>query len=208
MWTGPAPYKPWRGGPFRHVWDHDGGMQADIGAHVVPTVIECLGKLGEQPVEVEGESQYPPDPAYVQPFYRSTLRYADGTKLILESAVGQEGQTPITFEVAGPKGRVWVEGKSQVPMCDPPELFAEAAKLPDDPKRITTDQAFLTRDASHAERPTAETQFSAEIAIHLSNIAFRTGRKLVWDPAKQTVVGDDQAAALVNLPVRAPWRMY
>ncbi|MGD0897829.1 MAG: Gfo/Idh/MocA family oxidoreductase [Thermoguttaceae bacterium] len=208
MWCGPSPWIPWRGGPFRHLWNYDNGMQADIGAHHVPTVVECLNKFGEDPVEIVGEGHYPPDPQFIQPYYRSVLRYADGTKLVLESSLGQEGQPAIGFEIAGPKGRIYAEGQKDTPRSDPPELLAAAAKLPDEPRRISSDEAFRTRKDAYAQNPSAEVQFSAEKTIHLSNIAFRTGRKIIWDPAKQTIVGDDEAASLLNLPVRAPWRLY
>jgi len=28
-----------------------------------------------------------------------------------------------------------------------------------------------------------------------------------WDPTKETVVGDEQQAAMVQRPYRAPWRL-
>ena len=33
-------------------------------------------------------------------------------------------------------------------------------------------------------------------ACHLSAIAARLGRKIKWDPKKEKIVGDDQAAAM------------
>jgi hypothetical protein len=35
------------------------------------------------------------------------------------------------------------------------------------------------------------------ITCHLANIAMRLGRKLTWDPASETFVGDDQAYAML-----------
>ena len=40
---------------------------------------------------------------------------------------------------------------------------------------------------------------------HLGNIAIRTGRKLTWDPVKEEIVGDQEAAAMVSRPYRSPW---
>ena len=42
---------------------------------------------------------------------------------------------------------------------------------------------------------------------HLANIAFRTGRKLQFDPVKEEIVGDEEANRLVYQPMRAPWRL-
>ena len=42
---------------------------------------------------------------------------------------------------------------------------------------------------------------------HLGNVSIRTGKKLKWDPAKEEMVGDAQAAKWVNKPYRAPWKL-
>jgi predicted dehydrogenase len=210
MWCGPSPYNPWRGVQhkgFRSCWDQDGGPQADFGPHWIPTVLEILDKFGDDPIEIEGESQYPPDPEYVHGWYRSTLRYADGTQLFLESSLGREGEALPAFEVWGPKGNITVVKNNDF-RTEPAALLEAAKKLPDDPQRISTDEAFRTRNGTYAKHPDAETQFRTTKIVHLSNIAVRTGRKLVWDPQKQTIVGDEQARSLLDVPVRAPWRLY
>ena len=43
--------------------------------------------------------------------------------------------------------------------------------------------------------------------MHLANIAIRMGRTVHYDPATEQIVGDDQANRLVNIPMRAPWRL-
>jgi len=40
---------------------------------------------------------------------------------------------------------------------------------------------------------------------HLGNIAFKTGRKLVWDATKEDFVGDAQASKLLGRKARKPW---
>jgi predicted dehydrogenase len=40
---------------------------------------------------------------------------------------------------------------------------------------------------------------------HLANLSLRLGRKLCWDPAKETVVGDAEAEKWLTRPYRAPW---
>lgn len=40
---------------------------------------------------------------------------------------------------------------------------------------------------------------------HLGNIAFRTGRKIRWDPAKEQIVGDPDASRLLGRRARKPW---
>jgi hypothetical protein len=40
---------------------------------------------------------------------------------------------------------------------------------------------------------------------HLNNIVARLGRKIQWDAARETIVGDDEAAAMLSRPYRHPW---
>jgi predicted dehydrogenase len=42
-------------------------------------------------------------------------------------------------------------------------------------------------------------------ACHLANISLRTGRKIVWDEAKEQIVGDAEANAMLVRPYRSPW---
>ncbi len=42
-------------------------------------------------------------------------------------------------------------------------------------------------------------------ACHLANLSLRLGRKLRWDPARETVLADAEADALLERPYRAPW---
>jgi predicted dehydrogenase len=42
-------------------------------------------------------------------------------------------------------------------------------------------------------------------ACHLANLSLRLGRKLRWDTARETVIGDREAEAMLERPYRAPW---
>jgi hypothetical protein len=42
---------------------------------------------------------------------------------------------------------------------------------------------------------------------HLGNIAIRTGRKIIWDPAKQEIIGDAEASRRLSYTYRAPWKL-
>jgi predicted dehydrogenase len=42
-------------------------------------------------------------------------------------------------------------------------------------------------------------------ACHLANISLRLGRRIRWDPAREEIVGDAEAAGLLVRPYRAPW---
>ena len=40
---------------------------------------------------------------------------------------------------------------------------------------------------------------------HLCDIAVRLGRKITWDPKKETFVNDAEATKLMHRDMRAPW---
>ncbi len=42
---------------------------------------------------------------------------------------------------------------------------------------------------------------------HLAHIAFKLGRSLKWDPAKEVFAGDPEANRLRSRAMREPWRM-
>ena len=43
------------------------------------------------------------------------------------------------------------------------------------------------------------------IACNLANMSLRLGRSIRWDPEKEAVIGDKEAAAMCVRPYRAPW---
>jgi len=45
------------------------------------------------------------------------------------------------------------------------------------------------------------------IACHLMNIAYRTGKKFQWDPAKNAIVGGGVDASELSRSYRSPWKV-
>jgi hypothetical protein len=45
------------------------------------------------------------------------------------------------------------------------------------------------------------------VICHLANISYKVGRKLVWDPDKEVIVGDKEASELLGKKARKPWDM-
>jgi predicted dehydrogenase len=57
------------------------------------------------------------------------------------------------------------------------------------------------------KRPLCEVEdgHRVSIACHLANMSLRLGRSIRWDPDKEQVIGDKEAAAMCVRPYRAPW---
>ncbi len=47
----------------------------------------------------------------------------------------------------------------------------------------------------------------ATTVCHLGNIARWLGRKLAWDPVKETFPGDAEACRYIDRPRRKPWEL-
>ena len=50
-----------------------------------------------------------------------------------------------------------------------------------------------------------ESSHRVATACHLANLSLRLGRKLRWDAARESVIGDAEAENLLERPYRAPW---
>lgn len=57
------------------------------------------------------------------------------------------------------------------------------------------------------KKPSADVEIGhrSSIVSHLGNIAYRTGRKIRWDAAKEQIVDDAEASRLLGRPARKPW---
>jgi len=207
MWLGPAPYKPYHPhrvhGSFRGYWDYDGGGLTDMGQHWYDPVHYFLGKDGTGPVEIEAYAPWPAHPDACGLWGRLTFRFADGTTVIFKSQEWGEPEEGDHWFLEGPKGRV----KRRGGQTDPPGIWEAVDRLPEPPRLVSFGEALRTRVDGPGARPNAEEAHSSITCIHLCNIAIRLGRKIRWDPAREQVVGDEEANRLVNVPMRAPWHL-
>lgn len=63
-------------------------------------------------------------------------------------------------------------------------------------------------DCMKTRKPTInplESAIRSDTVSHLSDICVRTGRTIQWDPKKEQIVGDDEAATMLDRAMRAPW---
>ena len=47
----------------------------------------------------------------------------------------------------------------------------------------------------------------SDLVSQLSELCARTGKSLTWDPAKETIVGNDTAKKMMSRPMRGPWKL-
>lgn len=208
FWLGPAPQRPYNQKRvhynFRFFWDYSGGQMTNFGAHHIDIAQWALGMDDSGPISTEGTAEFHPEKWYeVTKACRITHTYANGIKLV----VGQ-GQKDI-------KGAVTFIGEKGTIEVDRSKIMASKKELLDEP--LASDAVRLYNSANHhanfldciksRQLPICDVEIGHRSATvcHLGNIVARLGRKIQWDPVKETIVGDDDAAAMLSRPYRQPW---
>jgi hypothetical protein len=189
LWLGPAPKRPFHSslikGGFRPYRDYSGGGMTDWGAHRFGAALFATGHHLTGPTDV-----LPPDGKDVRYL---TYDFADGMRMYHGGTgdiryVGTEGELdrgkprppkpPRASDMPTYKGRGGIFGD-----------FVHCVK--------TREKCF--RDVEVAHR--------ACTVCHLGNIAYWLKRPLKWDPAKEDIVGDPEAARWLDRPKREPWAL-
>jgi predicted dehydrogenase len=208
-WLGPAPDAPYCPARLPKTWrwikDYGGGQLMDWIGHHLDIAHWGLGLDHTGPVEVEGTGVIPSDQLWNTPTeYDCTCTYADGLVIRICSKF--------------PMGAKWVGDKGWI--------FVTRGETQADPKSLRTDKIgenethlyksdnhyanFIECVKSRKETITpAETAHRSASVGHLCTIAIYTGRKIKWDPAKEEIIGDPGATALLgpNPGYRAPWKL-
>lgn len=205
-WLGPAPKVPYNEKHvhynFRFFWDYSGGQMTNFGAHHLDIAQWGLGMDDSGPVSVEGTATYHPMKWYEVPMScEVTWTYLSGTKMICK--MGGRGGT----EFIGDKGTVYVtRGKIET---TPKELEKHVF----DPNAVR-----LYASSNHHQNwldciksrklPICDVEIGHRSATvcHLGNIAIRWGKKLAWDPIKETL-DDAEAAKMLSKTYREPWKL-
>ncbi len=196
MWLGPAPYKPYNSKRVhysnRFYWDYEGGDLTNFGFHSLDPIQWIFAKDHTSPVKIVPNAPWPQHPDAVCPFGWVELTYADGLKIVITG--GKSGA-----KYTGPKTR------SSVKASDLDDAARKRlADIPDPPKLVTFGDAVRTRRRAGGH---AESSHRVSTALNLANIAIRMGRTINYDPVAEQIIGDEEANRLVNIPMRAPWRI-
>ena len=197
MWLGPAPKKPYNHHrthqTFRGYWDYDGGGLGDMGMHYLDPVQYLLGKDGEAPISVEIDAD-PQDVDAIGVWRRIEFTYADGCKIILDG----ENKDQDAAYIEGPKGKIVKGFKSDIP-----DFRKKVASLPEPPPQLTDfHEAVRTRKKFALNE---QNGFWSCTIVNMGVTAHRLNKNLRFD--SKTLRFDDAAAnALMNQPMRGPWK--
>ena len=223
LWLGPAPRRPFnanrfgvmqdekgdytRWASFRWFWDYAGGMMTDWGVHLLDIVQWAMAVDYPERISSTGGKFYLQDnretpdtivTSYHYPGFMCTYENRSCNSLPLNG----HGYGILFHGTAG-------------------TLFVDRAGFELMPERGSDgqprQQARYEGERSHMqgffdsirtrEQPICDIEIghrSSSTAI-LGNIAYRTGRHLTWDGAREDILDDPQAARLLDVAYRAPW---
>jgi predicted dehydrogenase len=207
FWLGPAPKRPYNEQRvhynFRFFWDYSGGQMTNWGAHHLDIAQWGLGMDASGPVSIEGKARYPKDGLYEVPEWCEIVyRYANGVTMICGQS--QKGGTAFI----GENGSIHVNRKEIT--SKPGDIVGQAIGDKDVHLYVSKDHHANWLECIKSRKlPICDVEIGHRSATvcHLGNIAVRTGRKLTWDPVKETIVGDKEAADMLSRPYRTPWKL-
>ena len=218
FWQGQAPatdYVPERCHyQFRWWFDYSGGIMTDWGAHHIDIAQWALNTENSGPKTIDGSKTVLPNipGGYTTP-KRPIVEYQYPGDVTLEVVAEKEG---VMFE--GENGRIFVnrgriEGKPIEDQDADPKLKDQ---IMNDVKALF--KGNLAKLGDHMGNffegfkhnlpviSDVESQHRTASVCHLGNISIRLGRKIEWDAAKQEIVGDAEAGAMLKRQQREPYR--
>lgn len=223
LWLGPAPVRPFHptyieGQPrWYKYWDFAGGTLPDLGSHWNDLPFWAL-KL-RHPLTIEAHGP-PVSPETAPASYRVTYEY------------GARADMPAlrhTWYQGTEKPALWTEGR--IPQWDNGMLFVgdDGMLLSDYHKHrllpeekfadFKRPEPFIPKSIGHwkewaqacktGEPTTCPFDYSGALteANHLGNVAYRTGRKIEWDPVKLRATHCPEAAQLIRTKYRKGWKL-
>lgn len=218
-WLGPrpvAPYNPIKAsGAFRNFWEYSGGILTDWGTHHIDS-IQMIMKVDAPQSAVAAGGRFlihditdvPDTLSVVYQYPEFTLEYSSretNGKAPYDSEYG--------IEFCGHLGTMYLDRagyrifsekdrkKAEVTVGTP----GEKNWVPEELDQVHI-KNFLDCVRSR-EFPNTEVEIGhrSTTTAHLGNIAYRTGRKIIWDAEREAIHGDAEAHALLSRTYRKPY---
>lgn len=216
FWLGPAPkraYEPLRSHrTFRNFWDYSGGTFIDFWCHIMDVAVWALDLKAPCSVSAMGgrfvvnDSTETPDTMEAMLEYPNLLvsfslrpapppgfAHMGGIGCIFE---GTEGTLVTNYG----KHELWVKGKLVEDFPRP------APSIPDSPGHL---REFLDGIKSRNLETTCNVRYGHRLTKLglISNIAYRTGRRLQWDDTRERFVDDGDANKYLSRKFRKPYAL-
>lgn len=207
MWLGPAPVAPYVPGRCKSrgwycIYDYCLGWISAWGSHVLSIAQWGYDTHKTGVTTYEGTGAIPNvglNDNLVN--WDVRMQCANGVKMTLKT-----GGNSVKF--VGAEGSVWAADRGQG--SDPASLWQEKIKPGEVHLKAVNDlgsdfiRAVKTRETTVGPIDSA---VYSDIISHIADLAIRLKRPVKWDPAKEKIIGDEQASRLLSRTIRAPWRI-
>jgi len=218
MWLGPSPTRPFNRNrfhfTFRWFWDYAGGLMTDWGVHLLDYALFGMNVTAPKSVMAMGGKYGYPDDACETPDSLQTIYEFDGFNVMWDHAIGiNDGAYGRNHGLGfvGENGTLVIDREGWEVI---PEVVSGKTRMEAVPLKQGTGQGLKNHvnnflECINSRNP--NTNATAEIGAHiakfsaLGNIAYRTGKKLIWDGTKFT--NDSDANNLLVPNYREPWKL-
>lgn len=215
LWLGPAPKRPYNPNRchfnFRWFWDYAGGLMTDWGVHLIQVLLWGMGSEPPKAVMSSG-GKYVLEDNSETPDTQMTVYDFPAYTLVWEHKVGIGlglYNRPWGMAFVGTEGTLVINDTGWEILREPSKDALEPKKFPGgpDPRPAHVRNFLDCMKSRQAPVENLDVGHHVSTVAHLGNIALRTGRRIVWDPAGESVLGDAEANRLVTVPYRAPWKL-
>jgi predicted dehydrogenase len=216
FWLGPAPRRPYEPlrchNTFRYFWDYSGGVLIDFWCHIVDVAVWALDLKAPRSFAAAGGRLFLNDSTEAPDNVEAVLDYPN---LVFVFSLRP---TPLPgFEHMGHIGCLF-EGTdaSLVTNYEKHEIWARGQRIDDFPHPDPTIadspghlREFIDAIKNRNLETTCNVRYGHRITKLglLTNIAYRTGRRIYWDDDRERILHDDDAAKYLNRRFRKPYKL-
>ena len=218
MWLGPAHSRPFNRNrfhfTFRWFWDYAGGLMTDWGVHLLDFALFGMDVTTPKSVMAMGGKYGYPNDACETPDSLQTIYEFDGFNVMWDHAIGiNDGGYGRTHGLGfvGENGTLVVDrgGWEVIPEVVDGKKRMEAVPLVKGTGEGLKNHVknFLECRLTRNRNTNASVEIAAHIAkfSQLGNIAYRSGKKLIWDGTRFT--NDEEANNYLIPTYRDPWKL-
>ena len=218
MWLGPAPSRPFNRNryhfTFRWFWDYAGGLMTDWGVHLLDYALFGMNVTAPKGIMASGGKFGYPDDACETPDSLQTIYEFEGFNVLWDHAIGiDDGAYGRNHGLGfvGENGTLVIDRSGWEVI---PEVVSDIRRMEAVPLKKGDGRGLKNHVKNHLDciaKRNPNTNASIETGAHiakfsaLGNIAYRTGKKLVWDGTSFT--NDNDANKFLVPEYREPWKL-
>ncbi len=224
LWLGPRGERPYRDNiaPYKFRWWKAYSSQlGNWGVHYFDLLRWILGEEHPASVSAHGGRFAVNDDRTIPDTLHCTYEFGSGRLLLFGQyeASGHPMFPPgMEVELRGTNGILYAGGRGYEVIPENGGQFQDPAPRMEPVKEPSNEHnANLTSDhirnfldcVKSRKKPNADVEDAHKSTIfsHLGNIALATESRIEWDPATETIVGNDEANELLHYEYRKPWTL-